>query len=463
MTHITGGQSLSRRIRRSMNASTLFTILVFAVIVTNLLSIVIRPLAQLGAQLVAHSTLREMTSPAFPKDHGIADLEDLSSESSGFKRWWETVERQEVVNYRIPWIDGSEPLAYDEGREMPRALHTVDIFVELGGRELYRSAYLPPSVPVTEALQERNLLYEYFNKPYLAPIVTDDGREIGRITARIYPPLLVEIVGVTALLMLLLGLLCFYVNYWLGRWLVGPMQRSLGQLRGVFRRLADGDVDELFEKGVRMDRSYSEIEEIAVEAGRIINNTKMYMEQLKEKNEELEARKKVLTRHATIDELTGLVNRRHFLELIGERLEEPGLLLMVLDIDDFKSVNDTYGHAAGDVVLEGFASVLREGVGGSAAAGRFGGEEFAVFVTGVTHAQAREEAERLRRAIEAASFTLAGGVRLGVTSSIGMVYREAGVQAFAELYQQADAALYASKAQGKNRVTEFGDRQSPLN
>ncbi|WP_172255184.1 hypothetical protein [Saccharibacillus deserti] len=94
MTHITGGQSLSRRIRRPMNASTPFTILVFDVIVAILLSIVIRPLAQLGAQLVACSTLREMTSPAFPKDHGIPDLENLSSESSGFKRWWKTVERQ---------------------------------------------------------------------------------------------------------------------------------------------------------------------------------------------------------------------------------------------------------------------------------------------------------------------------------------------------------------------------------
>ncbi|WP_172255186.1 hypothetical protein [Saccharibacillus deserti] len=65
-----------------------------------------------------------------------------------------------------------------------RALHTIDIFVELGVRELYRSAYLPPSVPFTEALEERNLLYEYFNKPYPVPIVTDNGREIGRITAR---------------------------------------------------------------------------------------------------------------------------------------------------------------------------------------------------------------------------------------------------------------------------------------
>lgn len=457
MKHKTGSPSLSRLIRRSMNSSTLFTILVFAVIVTILLSVVIRPLAQLGAQLVAHSTMREMTSPAFSENHGIARLEDLSPEATGFERWWKTVERQEVVNYRIPWIDGDEPLAYDEGREMPRALHTVDIVVRLGDQELYRSAYLSPSGTAEEALRERNWLYDYFNKPYLAPIVSDDGEEIGLIIARIYPPLLVEIVGVTAVLMLLLGLLCFYVNYLLGKWLIGPLLRSLGQLRNVFRRLADGDVDELFEKGIQMDRSYSEIEDIAVETGRIIDNTKMHMEQLKQKNEELEAQKKILTHQATIDGLTELNNRRHFLELIGGRLGESGLMLMLLDIDDFKRINDTYGHAGGDVILEGFASVLKESFGGHAVVGRFGGEEFAVFSTLLSEEEMRSGAERLRAAIQSAVFDVPGSRSIGVTASIGVAYAPQNVLTFEELYQQADAALYASKRTGKNRVTVFGE------
>jgi len=82
--------------------------------------------------------------------------------------------------------------------------------------------------------------------------------------------------------MLLLGLLCFLVNYFLGKWLVRPLLRSMRELRSVFRRLADGDVDELFEKGVHMGRSYLEIEGIAEEADRIIDNTKMYMKRLQE-------------------------------------------------------------------------------------------------------------------------------------------------------------------------------------
>ncbi|MEJ8305652.1 GGDEF domain-containing protein [Saccharibacillus sacchari] len=460
MKHKHGSPSLSRLIRLSMNASTLFTILVFAVIVTILLSIVIRPLAQLGAQLVAHSTMREMTSPAFPENHGIATLTDLSPQSPGFERWWKTVERQEVVNYRIPLLDGNEPLEYDEGREMPRALHTVDMIVELDGRELYRSAYLSSSGTAEDSLRERNWLYDYFNKPYFAPILNDDGQEIGMITARIYPPLLVEIVGVTAALMLLLGLLCFYVNYLLGKWLIGPLLLSLGQLRAVFQKLADGHVDELFDKGVQMDRSYSEIEDIAVETGRIISNTKMHMEQLQEKNEELESQKLVLTRQATIDGLTGLNNRRHFLELIAGRLEEPGLMLMLLDIDDFKRVNDTYGHTGGDVILEGFADVLRNDFNGNSVTGRFGGEEFAVFATGLSEPEMRLSAEKLRAAIEAAVFDLPDSRPIGVTSSIGIAYAYRSSLTFEELYQQADAALYNAKRAGKNRVVVFGD--SPL-
>lgn len=457
-----GSRSLSRLIRHLMNLSTLFTILVFAVIVTILLSVVIRPLAELGAQLVAHSTMREMTSPSFPENHGIKKLIDFSPQASGFETWWKTVERQEVVNYRIPVIDGDEPLVYDEGREMPRALHTVDIIVELGGRELYRSAYLSQSGTAEQTLAERNGLYDYFNKPYYAPILDDNGKQLGLITARIYPPLLVEIVGVTAILMLLLGLLCFLVNYWLGRWLVRPLLHSMRQLRSVFHRLAEGDVDELFEKGVRMDRSYLEIEGIAEEADRIIDNTKMYMKRLQEQNEELEAQQKVLVRHATIDGLTGLINRRHFLEMIGPRLKESRVMLLLMDIDDFKRVNDTYGHAGGDVILEGIASVLREETRDQALVGRFGGEEFAIFVTGVTEAEVRQCAEKLRAVIEASAFDLPDTRSISVTASIGIAYTDTRYQTFAELYQQADVALYESKRNGKNRVTLFGGSSMQL-
>ncbi|OWA35934.1 hypothetical protein B9G55_08625 [Saccharibacillus sp. O16] len=458
----TSSRSLSRLIRHLMNLSTLFTILVFAVIVTILLSIVIRPLAQLGAQLVAHSTMREMTAPSFPEAHGLKRLTDLSPAASGFDTWWKTVERQEVVNYRIPMLDGDKPLAYDEGREMPRALHTVDIIVELDGRELYRSAYLSSKGTAEQVLEERNWLYNYFNKPYYAPILDTNGTQVGLIIARIYPPLLVEIVGVTAVLMLLLGLLCFLGNYFLGRWLVRPLLRSMRQLRSVFQRLAEGDVDELFEKGVRMDRSYLEIEGIAEEADRIIDNTKMYMRRLQEQNEVLETQQKVLIRHATIDGLTGLINRRHFLEKVGQRLDEPGITLLLMDIDDFKRVNDTYGHAGGDVILEGFATVLRENTREQALVGRFGGEEFAVFVTGVTELEVRQSAERLRAAIEASAFDLPDTRSISVTASIGIAYAEYASRTFEELYQQADSALYESKRNGKNRVTLFGDSSSEL-
>ncbi len=91
---------------------------------------------------------------------------------------------------------------------------------------------------------------------------------------------------------------------------------------------------------------------------------------------------------------------------------------------------------------------------------RFGGEEFAVFMTGVTEAEARQGAEKLRAAIESSAFDLPDTRSISVTASIGIAYSDDQYRTFEELYQQADTALYASKRSGKNRVTVFGD--SPM-
>ena len=109
------------------------------------------------------------------------------------------------------------------------------------------------------------------------------------------------------------------------------------------------------------------------------------------------------------------------------------------------------------MILEGFASVLKESFGGQALVGRFGGEEFAVFSTFLSEEEMRSGAERLRAAIESAVFDLPESRSIGVTASIGIAYAPQNVLTFAELYQQADAALYASKRTGKNRVTAFGE------
>ena len=161
---------------------------------------------------------------------------------------------------------------------------------------------------------------------------------------------------------------------------------------------------------------------------------------------------------ALVDPLTGLNNRR-FLEnhlatmLDNARMRRAPLTLMILDIDHFKQVNDTYGHDAGDEVLKGFADRLRGVVRGGDLLCRLGGEEFVIVMPGVDVAAAARIAERARLAIEEEPFVIdpATGA-ISVTVSIGVAGHAPDDDA-AALYRRADRALYRSKAEGRNRVS----------
>jgi len=162
---------------------------------------------------------------------------------------------------------------------------------------------------------------------------------------------------------------------------------------------------------------------------------------------------------ALYDALTGLNNRRSLerrLPAMIETARQRGapLTMMVLGIDHFKRVNDTHGHAVGDLVLKGFAAQLQEIVRGGDLLCRLGGEEFVVVMPGVDVNQAARIAERARRTAESREFALeatAGSV--SVTVSIGVAeWREQWDSA--ELYRRADRALYLSKSAGRNRVTQ---------
>jgi two-component system cell cycle response regulator len=161
-------------------------------------------------------------------------------------------------------------------------------------------------------------------------------------------------------------------------------------------------------------------------------------------------------RLAATDALTGLMNRRAFLEAMdreksrAERHTLPVSLLM-LDVDHFKKVNDTYGHDAGDAVLRGIAAVLRKIARKSDFVARWGGEEFIVALAQTAEAGGRVAAERVRRAIAEATFTLSSGETLRATASIGLAGATAAFN-LEEVVARADRALYAAKARGRNRV-----------
>lgn len=169
-------------------------------------------------------------------------------------------------------------------------------------------------------------------------------------------------------------------------------------------------------------------------------------------NQLLESERKYyhLYRH---DALTGLYNRYGFSALVDADYEKPRpgkVAVMILDIDDFKRINDRYGHNNGDIVLQGIAEIIRKSFCGQTHFCRWGGEEFTVYLhCGHDYGEA---AERLRRSVEEAEFR-SGDLLMKVTVSVGLCVagsmERAGV---AVLVNQADQCLYVAKAQGKNRV-----------
>jgi two-component system cell cycle response regulator len=175
---------------------------------------------------------------------------------------------------------------------------------------------------------------------------------------------------------------------------------------------------------------------------------------------ELAVRVQELAALAMIDGLTGIANRRTFdarLEfecLRTSRFDSP-LALIMLDLDHFKSFNDSYGHQAGDEVLKVMGRLLSSNSRNTDLVARYGGEEFAVILVNTDIDAAKEAAERLRARIESEPWSH----RL-VTVSVGIASCDHGPVAVPELISHADRALYFSKKQGRNRATHFLDVNS---
>ena len=172
--------------------------------------------------------------------------------------------------------------------------------------------------------------------------------------------------------------------------------------------------------------------------------------------ESMNGRLKQLTK---TDFLTQLFNRGHWEEnLIQEfkrlqRYQHKSTLLMC-DIDHFKRVNDTYGHAAGDVVIQAIADAVRNNLRSTDIAGRYGGEEYAVLLVDTTLKQATVLAERLRQSVEALCIAY-NGQQLKVTLSLGLAEYHTDMTEHRQWIEAADKGLYQSKANGRNQVTCF--------
>ena len=159
---------------------------------------------------------------------------------------------------------------------------------------------------------------------------------------------------------------------------------------------------------------------------------------------------------AVTDPLTGLHNRRYISSRLRQALAGANnggapVSVLIADIDNFKSINDLYGHEAGDHVLQGFAKRMHAALRALDLAARYGGEEFLVVMPGAGMAEAQIAAERLRAEIADTPFLLEDGTDIAVTVSIGLAQAQVG-ETFESLLRRADVALYAAKHDGRNQV-----------
>src|SRR6266700_833763 len=176
-----------------------------------------------------------------------------------------------------------------------------------------------------------------------------------------------------------------------------------------------------------------------------------------ELHRQIQAKNRLLGELALTDPLTGLPNRRALEEWATRELKSAArhsfaFWVVMADLDRFKTVNDTYGHDAGDLVLKKFAEVLRANTRSSKICARVGGEEFILVLSHIGKEDALTATDRIRRCLERERFSFRGST-VNVTASFGISgFQGETAPEWNELVRQADAALYAAKRRGRNRI-----------
>lgn len=191
---------------------------------------------------------------------------------------------------------------------------------------------------------------------------------------------------------------------------------------------------------------------VANQAGITLHNARLYEQsrQMAERDRQLD-----------ILNQTGFTQQSQRI-LARVRMDNQQAALLLGDIDDFRKVNNTYGHQTGDIVLANVANLMKEVVGGSGIVGRWGGEEFVVLLPNVSERQAMETAEEIRRRVEQSVFTSDEGQDVHATISTGVAIFPRDGGDFPWLHKQADRAAYLAKRMGKNRVCLYEDRKESI-
>jgi len=247
--------------------------------------------------------------------------------------------------------------------------------------------------------------------------------------------------GLVAGLTLLVGA----IAYWMGHTIVRPLEG----LVDASERIAGGDL------AVRLAvTDDGEIGKLTRAFNVMADRLRRSREELGRANQALQEQNRLLEELSITDSLTGVYNRKRLDEILIEqfgryqRNRKPFALIM-LDIDNFKKLNDTYGHLAGDAVLANLAAVLKRSVRSIDYVARYGGEEFVVVLVEASAAEAAQVAERIRTQMEAPD---PAGARAAATVSLGVTESLPDDDSPAAMLARADRAMYVAKQAGRNRV-----------
>lgn len=188
-------------------------------------------------------------------------------------------------------------------------------------------------------------------------------------------------------------------------------------------------------------------------------NRKIY-----EENQKIHEEKEKILEISQRDSMTGLYNHKMFYDKLNEHLQlcskECPVSLVIIDIDNFKRINDTFGHAMGDNVILKIVSIIEKNVTDQDVAARYGGEEFGLILAGKTEMEAYNVSERIRREVENAEVD---GVTGRITISLGMLEVKPGDKNGILLFKEVDSALYEAKQTGKNKTVCRGWRKGDNN
>lgn len=213
--------------------------------------------------------------------------------------------------------------------------------------------------------------------------------------------------------------------------------------------LQDANI-ELGKLNIKYDQMYKELKSV-------VSQLKKKNHQLDQMSKELDKKNKMLQDLANKDGLTGIYNHRYFQDFLlnqfklSARYRRP-LSLILIDIDNFKNFNDTYGHQSGDNILKGMSKILTSVIREVELAARYGGEEFVVVLPETILKNGALVAERLRKVIEQAPFQTESGETINITCSFGVSTFYLKMTSTRELIEAADKMLYKAKKEGRNRV-----------